>query len=84
MEGMFGAEEIFVIGGATLFRHFLPRADRLYITEIDEEFTGDTYFPDFELDDWELISAREGIIDEQNIYPHRYLIYERKPAQLRI
>ena len=37
--------EVFVIGGAELYRLALPRADRLLITEIDHDFEGDTYFP---------------------------------------
>ena len=40
-----GAEEVFVIGGAELYRLALPRTDRLLITEIDHDFEGDTHFP---------------------------------------
>ncbi|MGE5455213.1 MAG: dihydrofolate reductase [Methylocystaceae bacterium] len=78
LEEMFSQEEVFVIGGGMVFKHFLPMADRLYITEIDHQFTGDTYFPVFEVNDWEITSAREGEVTPDNPYPHRYLIYERK------
>ncbi|MDQ0162784.1 dihydrofolate reductase [Bacillus alveayuensis] len=70
-------EEIFVIGGANIFEKLLPYADRLYITEIDEQFTGDTYFPPFNLEEWKKISSIEGTVDKKNIYPHRFVIYER-------
>lgn len=40
-----GAEEIMIIGGQQIFTESLPIADRLYITHIDHEFVGDTYFP---------------------------------------
>ena len=40
-----GAAEVFVIGGAQLYRDALPRADRLLVTEIDADFDGDTYWP---------------------------------------
>lgn len=71
------AEEIFVIGGAIIFEKLFDYADRLYITEIQEQFDGDTYFPAFDLNSWKLISSKEGVVDEKNIYPHRFLIYER-------
>jgi len=50
--------EIFVIGGAELYRLALPRADRLLITEIDHDFDGDTHFPAPEPSHWRE-SARE-------------------------
>jgi len=81
LAGMVGAEEVFIIGGGTIFKHFMPQADRLYVTEIDAKFTGDTYFPAFDLEEWDLISAREGEIDQNNPYPHRYLVYERKAKE---
>ena len=40
-----GAEEVFVIGGAQLYRDALPRAERLIVTEIDADFEGDTHWP---------------------------------------
>lgn len=73
-----GQEEVFVIGGAQVFSYFLPVADRLYITEIDHVFEGDTYFPQYDVDKWRLVSEREGQINEENHYAHRYLVYERK------
>ena len=40
-----GSEEVFVIGGAELYREALPRAERLVVTEIDADFDGDTFWP---------------------------------------
>lgn len=71
-------EEIFVIGGAEIFNKMLPYADRLYITEIEAEFSGDVFFPEIDYSEWELISEKEGTLDAKNVYPHRFLIYERK------
>jgi dihydrofolate reductase len=42
-----GGEEIFVIGGGQIYSEALPLVDRLYITVIDHEYEGDTYFPDY-------------------------------------
>jgi dihydrofolate reductase len=47
-------EENFVIGGASIFKQFIPLANRLFLTRIDAEFTGDTHFPDYNEEDWEL------------------------------
>ena len=54
------AEEVFVIGGAELYRQALPLADRLYLTEIEQDFDGDVFFPDFSPQDWEEISRQPG------------------------
>jgi dihydrofolate reductase len=45
-------EEIFVIGGATLYESILEKSDRLYITEIKKSFAGDTWFPEFDQNQW--------------------------------
>lgn len=70
-------EEFFIIGGAMIYETFLPHADRLYITEIDGEFEGDTYFPNFNKHDWKIIAEKEGQVDEKNPHPHRFVVYER-------
>jgi dihydrofolate reductase len=71
-------EEVFVIGGAEIFNEVLEIADRLYVTLIEDEFEGDTFFPSFDEKDWELISKEKGIKDEKNPYEYYYLIYDRK------
>ncbi len=49
-------DECFVIGGAQIFRLFLPLASKLHLTRIDAEFEGDTHFPAIDPEAWELIS----------------------------
>jgi dihydrofolate reductase len=70
-------DEIFVIGGAEIFKETFAYADRLYITHIYEEFEGDTYFPEFNEREWELITCEKGIKDEKNPYKYEYRIYDR-------
>lgn len=70
-------ETVFVIGGSEVYALFLPVADRLYITEIDHEFEGDTYFPEFDLAEWRLVSREPGLTDEKNPYRYEFLVYER-------
>ncbi len=52
--------EIFVAGGAGVYRQFLSKADLMYITEIDDIFEGDIYFPEFNKEDWEKIEEKKG------------------------
>ena len=76
-----GDDEVFVAGGAQIYQQMLPRADRLYLTSIHEEFEGDTNFPEFEESDWQLISEEGYEPDEKNPYPYTFLIYERSSRQ---
>lgn len=71
-------EEVFVIGGAEIFKEVLPRADRLYLTIIHEQFEGDTYFPVFDIDKWQLQTRGKGLKDQKNPYDYEFLIYNRK------
>lgn len=71
-------EEIIVVGGADIYQLFLPYADHLYITYIDEEFEGDTYLPKIDLTNWNLISKKKGIKNDQNPYDYYFLQYNRK------
>jgi dihydrofolate reductase len=52
----FPDQDILVIGGAELFRQFIPLAGRIFLTRINHEFDGDTYFPDISWDNWLLVS----------------------------
>ncbi|MFA9559872.1 dihydrofolate reductase [Evansella sp. AB-rgal1] len=71
-------EEVFVIGGATIYEQFLPIADRLYITLIHEEFEGDTFFPVIDEQVWKVVSSEKGKLDEKNSHPHTFVVYERR------
>ncbi|MGG7618045.1 dihydrofolate reductase [Robertmurraya sp. GLU-23] len=71
-------EELFVIGGAEIFKEILPFADRLYVTEIREVFEADTFFPEYNLFEWELIESTPGMKDEKNPYNYEFLVYQRK------
>ena len=70
-------EEVFVIGGKMIYEQFLPFASKLYITEIEQEFDGDTFFPLINWDDYKLISKRKGLKDEKNNYNYYFNVYEK-------
>lgn len=69
--------EVFVIGGAEIFKDVLQEADRLYVTYIDEEFHGDTFFPEIDFTKWKEISREKGMKDEKNPYDYYFIVYER-------
>lgn len=72
-----GEEEYFVIGGAEIFRLFLPHADKIYITYVHGSFKADTWFPEVDWTQWKEIRRWEAELDEQNPIPHTYYIYEK-------
>jgi dihydrofolate reductase len=72
-----GEEEVFVIGGASVFRETLPLADQLYLTRVHAEVDADTFFPALDLDSWDLASERHYEADALNQYPFTIRHYIR-------
>jgi dihydrofolate reductase len=72
-----GETETFVIGGAEIYSLALPLAKRLYLTEIDAEVTGDTYFPSFDKAQWQEVSRSHHGVDAKHVFAFDYVIYER-------
>jgi dihydrofolate reductase len=73
-----GADEMFVIGGAEIYKIFLSRAERIYLTQVHGAFEGDVFFPELGEGEWRLISSEENKKDEHNAFDFTYLVYERK------
>lgn len=73
-----GAAEIFVIGGAEIFKMVLPQAHRIYLTRIHHRFEGDVFFPEFSKADWKLVKHHTHQPDEKNKYAYTFEIWERK------
>ncbi|MNJ51751.1 Dihydrofolate reductase [compost metagenome] len=70
--------ELMIIGGGTVYGQFIPYANRLLVTKIDEEFEGDVHFPQFDWSEFALVEQIQGIRDENNLYDHQFTIYERR------
>lgn len=70
-------EEVMVIGGGAIYKHCLPAAQRLYITHIDANIAGDTYFPEYDLNEWQLAVSEVKAADDKNNYQLRFNVYER-------
>lgn len=69
---------IHIIGGAAIFELFMDEVSVLHRTIIDETFEGNTFMPKIDYKYFRCIDIKEGTVDEKNIYPHRFFIYERK------
>ena len=76
-EGEGEGEEMMVIGGEQLFRLFISRASRLYLTRIDAEFEGDSYFPALEASEWRVTWRDELPQSDDNPYDLQFVILER-------
>lgn len=71
-------KEVFIIGGANLYGQTIARVDRLYLTIIHHQFEGDTFFPKWNLDEWEVIEQEECIPDSQNRFSYIFQTLKRK------
>lgn len=70
-------EEAFVIGGAMMYKVLMPYCEKMYITEIDEEFDGDVKFPEIDLTKWQITNSKPGIKNEKNPFDYKYVTYEK-------
>ncbi len=70
-------DELMVMGGAEVYKQFLPEADRLYITEIHQRFEGDAWFPPFDRSMWLETFREDHPADDANPYAYSFLIMER-------
>ena len=59
-------DEVFVIGGAEIYKQFLPYVQKIYLTQIDETFEGDTYWPEINYDEFKTEYKSEQLTDEKN------------------
>jgi dihydrofolate reductase len=72
-----GHDEVMVIGGAEFYRQVLPQADTLYLTCVDGEFAGDTFFPAINDADWCEVDSEAHPADARNPHAYRFVRMER-------
>lgn len=70
-------EENFVIGGAMIYNLLMPHVTKMYVTEIDEEFEGDAFFPRINTEIWQETRREKGPKDEKNNLDYDYVTYEK-------
>ena len=71
-------DEIMLIGGGELFKQYLPKADKLYLTQIQADIDGDTFFPEINWAEWNIEFEEYRQADADNSYDCRFLILQRK------
>ena len=70
-------EEIIIIGGSSIYEMLLPEIDRMYLTYVDAEFSGDAWFPTFDKNQWIETEVVERPADEKNVYNCRFVTLEK-------
>lgn len=71
-------EEVFVIGGASIYQMLMPYVQKMYITQIEETFEADTFFPEIKEAEWKMIAREKGIKNEKNPYDYEFRTYIKK------
>ena len=71
-------EKAYIFGGGTVYNKYLDKCDEMFITEVDTVVEADTKFPEFDENDWDLISREEFSKDENNEFNFVFMHYKRK------
>ncbi|MGD9169804.1 MAG: type 3 dihydrofolate reductase [Candidatus Thiodiazotropha sp.] len=74
------APEVMIVGGGGLYRQMLSRAERLYLTRVDVDLAGDTFFPEIDWREWQEVSRDPHPADERNQFAYTFIIMERLNA----
>lgn len=72
-------DEVFVMGGAAIYRLLLPFTNRLYVTQVYHDYDADVYFPTIDMSEFTLVSIGEPMFDEASGLDYAYEEYHRKP-----
>ena len=78
MEARKHGTDTWIIGGGEIYRQALPFADHLYLTEVDIECEGDTYFPEYDPDEWKEVIREPHPADNENEFPYTFVVLTRK------
>ncbi|QMU29193.1 dihydrofolate reductase [Adhaeribacter radiodurans] len=70
-------KDIFIIGGAEILQQALPYIDTMFLTLIHEKFTGDTYYPEINPEEWQEVNRQDFEPDEKNKYSYSFLKLQR-------
>ncbi|PXW89717.1 dihydrofolate reductase [Nitrosomonas sp. Nm84] len=70
--------ECFIIGGEKLYRQTIEICQRMYVTEIQKDFEGDTIFPEYDPNEWEETQREKYFSDSDNTMEYHFVILDRK------
>jgi dihydrofolate reductase len=69
--------EVMIVGGGGLYRQILSRAGRLYLTRVEADVPGDTYFPEIDWHQWQEVSRESHVADERNQFDYTFIVLNR-------
>jgi dihydrofolate reductase len=70
--------EVFIIGGAEIYKQALQLTDIMYLTLVHNNFAGDSYFPRWDSKEWEIVECENSEPNENNIYSFSFMVLKRK------
>ncbi|MCF3107771.1 dihydrofolate reductase [Niabella sp. CC-SYL272] len=70
-------KELMVIGGGEIYKLYLPKANRIYLTRVDTALEGDAFFPVFDQNEWTLKSKQAYQADEKHLFDYTFELWER-------
>lgn len=73
-----GAEEIMIIGGAELFRVFLPLAGRIHLTRVHGDIAGDVMWPALDSREWQVVEREAHAVDDRHAHAMTFEVWERR------
>ena len=71
------SNEVFIVGGASIYEQSMPIADKLYITHVHHTFKADTFFPVIDPKIWKVTSSEDHFKDEKHAYDFSFVTYEK-------
>jgi dihydrofolate reductase len=71
-------EQVFIIGGTSIYKQTIDKADSMYITWVHCKPVADAFFPEINFDEWVEVSKEDHDADDKNVFPYTFSYYERK------
>lgn len=71
-------KEVFMIGGAEIYRQALPLANRIYLTHVHQDFDGDTFFPEIDAETWQETEREDFLPDEKNKLSYSFITLNKR------
>ncbi len=72
-----GEQIVFIGGGSEIYRQALPLVDQVLLTRVHAVLEGDSFFPELDMNEWQLVSSEPHPADERHAYAYTFMVYER-------
>ncbi|QKJ30549.1 dihydrofolate reductase [Mucilaginibacter mali] len=73
-----GEEEVFIVGGAEIYKLAMPQTDRIYLTIVHQSFNADAYFPQIDDNEWAETEREDHGTDEKHAIPYSFITLQRR------